>query len=275
MTDRARRVLVALVCLWLASVPLPAAAQSYRAQGIYPVFDGWEDLPDGSKLLYFGYMNRHGSEVTIPLGPDNTFEQAPADRMQPTNFLPGRNEHVFTVKVPKDFSGKLVWSLKSATGVQKATASLNQLYILEIEEEEPGAHLPPPAITAPNTTVKVGATLMLAPQVKAEVPKREAVIEGSGARQSGVSVTWNKHRGPGAVTFTRAPGAPAAAPAGRGRGQAVSTPGLFSVPCGATVTASCGAAQASFSEPGEYILRAVAHQGREQDDALVRVTVTP
>jgi hypothetical protein len=269
-----------LTCIGLLAMAGQLSAQSYRQQGIYPVFDGWEELPDGSKLIYFGYMNRHANEVTIPLGPDNSFEQQPADRMQPTHFLPGRHEHVFTVKVPKDFSptAKLVWSLKSAVGVQKATASLNQLYILEVEEEDPGTpHLPPPAIRVTEATTKVGTTLALAPRVTAEVPKREAVIEGSGARQSGVSVTWNMHRGPGQVTFSQAPGAPAAPRPGGGRGrpEAPPTPGLFSVPCGATVQASCGAAQVRFSAPGEYLLRAVAHQGREQSDALMRVTVTP
>ena len=270
-----RRVFAALCAVILITSGV-SFAQSYRQQGIYPVFDGWEELPDGSKLFYFGYMNRHAAEVQIPLGLDNGFEPAPADRVQPTNFLPGRHEHVFTIKMPKDFNGKLVWTVKSAAGIQKATASLNQLYILEIEEEDPGTpHLPPPTVTASAGSVKLGSTLALAPTVKAQVPARQAVIEGDrGARGGGVSVTWNKHRGPGTVTFTQAPGTPrAAAGSGRGRAEA-SVPGLFSVPCGSPIAAACGAVQAKFSEPGEYILRAVAHQGREQSDVLVRVTVT-
>jgi hypothetical protein len=272
------------VALLVAGVGLASPSlsygQTYRAPGIYPVFDGWEELPDGSKLFYFGYMNRHPTEIQIPLGADNGFEPAPVDRLQPTNFLPGRNEHVFTIKMPKDFNGKLVWTLKSGAGIQKATASLNQLYILEIEEEDPGTpHLPPPTVTAAAASVKLASTLALAPTVKAQAPARVANIEGDrGARGgAGVSVTWNKHRGPGEVTFTPAPGAPAraAAGAGRGRAEAANVPGLVSVPCASPVTAACGAAQAKFSEPGEYILRAVAHQGREQSDVLVRVTVTP
>lgn len=273
-----QRVLAAAVA-GILMTPAVSLAQTYRAPGIYPVFDGWEELPDGSKLLYFGYMNRHPNEVQIPLGPDNNFDVAPADRAQPTNFLPGRNEHIFTVKMPKDFNGKLVWTLKSGAGIQKATASLNQLYILEIEEEDPGTpHLPPPTITAPNATIKVGQTLALAPAVKATAPARVANIEGDrGARGgAGVSVTWNKYRGPGTVEFTAAPGAQArpAAAAGRGR-EAAAVPGLFAVPCASPITAACGAAQAKFSEPGEYVLRGVAHQGREQSDVQVRVTVTP
>ena len=274
----ARRVMLVALCLALTSLSVTSSAQTYRQQGIYPVFDGWEDLPDGSKLFYFGYMNRHTTQVTIPLGPDNNFEQSPADRLQPTNFLPGRNEHVFTVKVPKDFSGKLVWNLKTAVGAQKATASLDQLYILEIEEPEPGTpHLPKPQINAPAASVKLANALALVPQVKAEIPKREAVIEGSGARSAGVAVSWNKHRGPGDVTFSAPAGAPVvrAAAGGRGRPEAPPTPGVFTGQCAAPIDARCGAAMARFSEPGDYVLRAVAHQGREQGDVLVHVTVTP
>ena len=111
-----------LTALFVASLMLPqsAGAQNYRQLGIYPVFDGWETLPDGSMEFYFGYMNRHTTQITIPLGPDNTFEPAPADQNQPTNFLPGRHEHVFTIKKPKGFNGKLIWTLKSGVGVQKA-----------------------------------------------------------------------------------------------------------------------------------------------------------
>jgi hypothetical protein len=279
MTGHLTRRVFAAAFAALLLVPGISLAQTYRQQGIYPVFDGWEELPDGSKLFYFGYMNRHATEVQIPLGPDNSFDPAPADRTQPTNFLPGRNEHIFTIKMPKDFNGKLVWTVKSAVGVQKATGSTNQLYILEIEEEDPGTpHLPPPTITAQAATVKVGQTLALAPTVKATAPAREAVIEGDrgGRGGAGVSVTWNKHRGPGTVSFTAAPGAPARPAGGAGRGrEAANVPGLFAVPCASPVTAACGAAQAKFSEPGEYVLRAVAHQGREQSDVQVRVTVTP
>jgi hypothetical protein len=40
------------------------------------------------------------------------------------------------------------------------------------------------------------------------------------------------------------------------------------------VAAGCGAISARFSEPGDYVLRAVAQQGREQGDVLVHVMVT-
>jgi len=278
MRERMKRYVLMGLVVGVCGIPAMSSAQSYRQQGIYPVFDGWEDLPDGSKLIYFGYMNRHATEITIPVGADNGFEQAPADRMQPTNFLPGRHEHVFTVRVPKNFTGKLIWDLKTGVGLQKAIASLDQLYILEVEDE-PGEKVVPPEIKAADATVKISEALHLAPQVKAEAVKREAVIEGSGARQSGLAVIWNMHRGPGKVTFTAEPGArpvrPAAPAGGRARPEAPPVPGVFSAACALPAAPGCGAVAARFSEPGDYILRAVARQGREQRDVFVHVKVAP
>ncbi len=185
----------------------PVEAQNYRQPGVYPVFDGWTTLPDGSLEFYFGYMNRHPKQVTIPLGADNSFDPAPADLNQPTNFLPGRQEHVFTVTKPKGWNGKMVWSLKSEVGLQKATASTDQLYILEIEEEDPGVHVVPPDITARDVSGNVGQPIALGATVKATA-QAERVIEGSGPRNAGLTVSWNLHRGPGEVTFAPAPGAP-------------------------------------------------------------------
>ena len=250
------------------------AAQSYRQPGIYPVFDGWETHPDGTKEFYFGYMNRHATQVTVPLGADNTFEGAPADRNQPTNFLPGRHEHVFTITMPKDFTGKLIWTLKTEVGVQKATASPDQLYILEIEEEAPGEHVVPPQIAAGNVSGKAGQPINLTAQVKATAQK-ERVIEGSGPRSAALNVAWSLHRGPGTVSFQPAPGAaPRRATTGRGgRPEAPPIPGVFTVTCAFPIEASCGAASATFSAPGDYVLRAVAQQQREQARTFVRVSV--
>jgi hypothetical protein len=252
-----------------------AGAQNFRQPGIYPVFDGWEALPDGSLEFYFGYMNRHPMQVTIPLGPDNTFEGDTPDQNQPTNFLPGRQEHVFTIRKPKGWNGKLVWALKTEVGVQKANGSTDQLYILEIEEEDPGEHIAPPQIAAKDVAGKAGQPIALGADVKATAQK-ERVIEGSGPRNAGLSVAWSLHRGPGTVSFAPAPGAPAPrAAAGRGnRPPPAPTPGVFTTQCAFPITASCGAALATFSAPGDYVLRAVAQQQREQARAFVRVRVT-
>jgi hypothetical protein len=263
--------------------PGSALAQSYRQQpGIFPVFDGWDTAPDGSHVLLFGYMNRHPREVHVPLGSENGFEPGPVDRGQPTNFLPGRQRHVFTVKVPADFKDKLVWTLTTEVGAQKANASLNQLYILEeIEDSDPGAGVAPPQVGMVNADlrVKVADSLPLRPQIHAAALSQPQ-FGGSGAGD-GLTVWWSKYRGPGTVTFS------AAADAGRGGKPAAfdgREPGAFSVLCTVPPEPACGAATARFAEPGEYVLRVLARRRRAtrapvaqfvDGSTTVRVTVNP
>jgi hypothetical protein len=268
------RVLIAAAVL---ALPVESHSQGYRQRGISPIFDGWEELPDGSRLFYFGYINRHSTDVSIPIGADNGFAPQPADRGQPTTFLPGRHEHVFTIKVPATLTGKLVWSLKSEMGVQTANASFDQLYILEVREnDDPNAKPPVVALTA--LTARAGETVALKPSITPATASGRAEVEGAAAEAAGLNVAWSKYRGPGPVTFTASPNAPAAqrAPAagGRGRGEQA-RPGIFTVPCGAKPTAECGAVMAQFSAPGDYMLRAAARQDGLEGRAFVKVTVRP
>jgi hypothetical protein len=260
----------------------PAGAQSYRLRGISPIFDGWETLPDGSRLFYFGYINRNPDPLTIPIGAANNFEPAPADKNQPTFFLPGRHEHVFTVKPPPNFKGKMVWTLNSEMGVQTANASFDQLYILEEREnEDPNAK--PPAVAIADLTVKAGDMAALAPRVTPAAASRQVVVEGAANEAAGLTVNWMKYRGPGNVTLaavrTSEP-ARSTSPAGRGRGRGAASssasPGAtLTLSCGAKPAPGCGAATASFSEPGAYVLRVAARQDGLQGIAFVKVTVQP
>jgi hypothetical protein len=273
MFSRSSYCLLVTLCAALIVLPGTAGAQNYRQLGIYPVFDGWETLTDGSVEFYFGYMNRHTTAITMTVGPDNAFDPAPADQNQPTNFLPGRHEHVFTIRRPKGFNGKLIWTLTSGVGVQKAIASTDQLYILEVEQEDLGEHAVPPRIAATDASAKVGQPVAITAQIKATAQK-ERVIEGSGPRSAAVTVAWSLYRGAGGVSFEAAPGSPAPRDPGVGRG-ARPVAGVFTSSCPFPIAASCGAVRATFSAPGEYVLRAVAQQQREQARAFVRVRVEP
>jgi hypothetical protein len=273
MRDRQaiRRLIAALIVA--VGCAGAAAAQPYRQQGISPIFDGWEELPDHSRLFYFGYINRANTEVTIPVGAANGFNTTPADRGQPTSFLPGRHRHVFTIKStdPKD---KLTWTVKTEAGVQTANASFDLLYILEEREnEDPNAK--PPAIAAAPVVARVGETVRLAPQVTAATGGHAAAVEGTAADADGLTIYWSKYRGPGAVTFAEVPGAPkAAAPQSR-RAREAMAPGVFVSQCGEKPGTFCGSGMVTFSAPGEYLLRAAARQEEMQGLAFVRVTVNP
>ncbi len=64
---------------------------------------------------YFGYRNNSSETVAIPVGPNNRFRPAPADRGQPTVFQPGRSplwpDSAFAVR----FDGnELTWRLGNA-----------------------------------------------------------------------------------------------------------------------------------------------------------------
>ena len=128
MTSSTRALVLAPV-VWLALVAAtPAIAQVRwdRGQNVAPAYEGWERHPDGTRTMYFGYLNRNYEEMPhIPIGPNNYFEPGPADRGQPTRFYTRRQQFVFTVEVPADWGDKdLVWTLTHQGRTDQAFGSL-------------------------------------------------------------------------------------------------------------------------------------------------------
>ncbi len=122
--------LVFAVAAWVSD----ATAQTYsQGQNVAPAFEGWERNEDGSFTFLFGYMNRNWlEEVDVPVGEDNAFSPGPADRGQPTHFLPRRNRFVFKVRVPADWGDReLVWTLTSNGATERAYATLRPDYIVD------------------------------------------------------------------------------------------------------------------------------------------------
>src|SRR5260370_22038450 len=103
------------------------------AQGVGPVFEGYDTNPDGSFNMWFGYMNRnYEEEPDILVGPDNHFEPAPVDRGQPTHFTVRRHKDVFAVMVPKDFGDqKLIWTIAVHGQVAKVTGTLHRVWMID------------------------------------------------------------------------------------------------------------------------------------------------
>jgi hypothetical protein len=122
----------------MASLAMALAAASGAAQpsnpqipygaglNVAPVYEGWERNTDGSINMVFGYMNRNYEErPEIPIGPDNNFSPAPADRGQPTHFYPRRQQFMFKVRVPAEFGKQqLVWTLTRAGKTERAVGKL-------------------------------------------------------------------------------------------------------------------------------------------------------
>ena len=260
-----RGALVAIVGLLMAGAR--PAAQFEKT--ISSTFDGWTRLPDGSYELVFGYMNRNADEIEIPLGAANQLEPTPADRGQPTAFLPGRQRAAFRIRVPGDFKGKYTWTLTYAGMTQTATASLDQNYSLDVGDPEP------PTVKAPaDISARVNQPVKLTPIVGAAprppVPQNADIV----ARRSAgapISVWWSKFRGPGTITFGEGPKTTASGPTPRNREQPL---GSFRITCSNPPAADCGATTAQFSAPGTYLIRIVAAE-RSAANALLKVTVTP
>lgn len=129
------RVLSALLAwLWCSTVWAQYVPYYESGEGVAPAYEGYVINPDGSFTMLFGYMNENWEEeLNVPIGAHNSFSPGPADRGQPTRFLPRRNRNVFGVSVPADFGDQeLVWTLITREGVtQKAYGSLKRDYVLE------------------------------------------------------------------------------------------------------------------------------------------------
>ena len=122
------------VAVAAAVIATDTTAQTYqRGQNVAPAFEGWERNDDGSYNFLFGYMNRNWlEEVDVPIGELNSFSPGPADRGQPTHFLPRRNRFVFKVRVPADWGDReLVWTLTSNGVTEHAYATLRPDYVVD------------------------------------------------------------------------------------------------------------------------------------------------
>src|SRR5262249_60959324 len=102
-------------------------------QSVSPAYEGWTYAPDGSVLMYFGYMNSNWlQEFDVPVGPDNAIEPGGPDQGQPTHFYPRRSPFLFTIKLPKDFGSKeLIWTVTTNGKTEKAFASLKSDYEID------------------------------------------------------------------------------------------------------------------------------------------------
>src|SRR5688572_22741204 len=115
----------------------PLAAQTRltyaKGQSLAPAYEGWWPNEDGSFTLFFGYMNPNWEEeFDIPIGPDNTIQPSGPDQGQPTHFYPRRNPLLFTIRVPKDFGDReLIWTLTTHGRTARAYASLKSDYRID------------------------------------------------------------------------------------------------------------------------------------------------
>ena len=270
------------LALFAQAPQLPTAPIENAGQDMTGAFEGWFKNPDGTFSLLLGYFNRNmKQEMDIPVGPNNHIDPGGPDQGQPTHFLPRRQWGVFTVTVPKDFGDKkLTWTLVTNGRTDIIPVSLNPLWEISPFTEESMGNTPPSLAFAPEgpfvqgprpitttLTASVGTPVTLTVWAADDAK----VLEGAKKSPPGppLTVTWCKFRGPGTVIFAK------------------EKPELekveFKAPAGTKVSGKA-TTTATFSEPGEYVLRVVANDwsgdgGRGFQccwtNAMVNVSVKP
>jgi len=239
--------------LWPQQLPFEPSHEF--GQSITGAFEGWFPNADGSFSILLGYYNRNQKqELEIAPGPDNRIEPGGPDQGQPSHFLPGRQWGVFTIRVPKDFGDrKLTWTLTANGKTTAIPMSLNPLWEVEpfreasgnqppfvsFSEGGPWAQGPGGPTQSLTATLPEPAALTVWVADDANVP-----LAGGRPRTPVVTLAWSKFRGPGTVTFANP------------------RPAVEKAEISAPPSAKfAGKAQtsATFSEPGEYILRVVAN----------------
>jgi hypothetical protein len=252
-------------------------------------------------------------ELDVPVGPDNTLDPGGPDQGQPTHFLPRRNRFVFKVRVPRDWGEKeLIWTLTTRGKTEKAYATLRTDSKVDdvVKASETGAlgagtsspevraNKPPEIkIDGPKTrSVRVGESLPLGAWVTDDgVPKprglgldqttqavRRAEAEGRRGvnpafippRQStvgkrvGLHLSWFVYRGAGTVTFD-----PSQIKVWEDTRTGANSPWAPLWVRPALPADGKWVAQATFDEPGTYVLRARADDGALAADEDLTITV--
>ena len=247
-----------------------------RGRNVQPVFEGWEQNTDGSYTMVFGYLNRNYEErPVIPVGDNNSFQPGPVDRGQPTHFYPRRQQFVFEVQVPADWGEQdLVWAVTHNGRTDYARGHLWPVWEIDdgvmqlnrgtgsadayTDNQRPRVAIDSRDLAEVTLPDSLQLTVIasddgipppnprLADRTPRRGPKSQAIVDPRSAAVTGLAVTWLHWRGPGAVTFDPQ------VPAIDDQGRAVTT--------------------VTFSEPGTYVLQAVA------DDTVlvtpINVTVT-
>ena len=271
---------------------------------IIPIMEGWYDNGDGSVTASLGYHNRNNEEMHIPIGPNNFIEPERFNGMQPTHFNVGRDTGVFTIDIPADMvaAGEDVWwNLKvgEAEILRVPARKTNGAYQLDRNPRPQGTVEPTGWVyedgargTGPN-----GVTADFRGQVRVGTPVELTVhAEDTSVRDPEdprftsllpLRLSWYQHQGPGRIEFGRHANHPEIVRPEGERPRRGDFPGNNNQPNVVILPEPRGTATvyATFSEPGEYVVRTVIDNWNAPDSSegnqccwtnvYTRVTVSP
>jgi hypothetical protein len=285
----------AIGVLAIALVTAASAQVAVETANVAPVYEGWEANPDGTFNLVFGYFNRSWSEMPIvPIGAGNMIAPGAPDQGQPTYFQPRRNHFVFRIKVPADFGTKeVVWTLTTLGKTEKAHGTLKPDYVIDdmimmSNIGAGGALSSTPDMVgnmapvmklegAKALTAAVGQPVTLSATVTddkkpatRQMPKTlggDYLLPNSA---KGLRFSWFVYRGDGAKATFDPPQAKVWEDT-RDGGNSPWSAGWTNPPWPADGRQT---ARVTFSEPGTYTIRGIAHDGglSSVDDIVVIVT---
>ena len=268
----------------------PLQPNSPGNRTLAPFMEGWYENEDGSYTISFGYLNLSQDTLEIPLGADNFLDPADFDGMQPTTFYPGHNRGIFTVTLSALLKDQDVWwTLRKENGEVtrvpgRTGAAAYQLDWnvrphgtvpprVSFDSERDEGRGPPGIVAARTLTVSAGAPLTVSINVREASERDRADYRFFDALT--LRVVWSKHQGPGKVEFTRHESTPVPEEAdtpsrgsggGRGGFPGASPPGPETITVPDDVQRTVRVV-ATFSEPGEYVLRAQVDNFRAPDSS--------
>jgi hypothetical protein len=284
-------VTLAAATLWLPPVGAQAPA---RGQNVVPAYEGFWRNADGTYDLMFGYYNRNWEEeLDVPVGPGNTLDPGGPDQGQPTHFFPRRNQFVFKVRVPANFGNKeVVWTLTTNGQTEKAYGTLRPQYAVDetvmmanfgaggqtgFVPDMMGNKAPELKVEGEKKrTAKVGEPVALSAVAtddgKPKARPMPAFLIGQSHflpnAATGLRLSWFIYRGPGKVAFD--PPQTKVWQDHRDGGNSPWSAGWTTPPA---PPENRWTARATFSEPGTYVLRALASDGGLINYEDVTVTV--
>lgn len=265
---------------------------------VAPMFNGWIKNSDGSVTMVFGFANRNAEEIVdVPLGPNNFIEPSQFDGVQPTHFptytrggFVGVQERgAFAVTVPADMAGtEVVWTL-SHNGRSYSIPGRTTSTAYEMSRGERALGTLKPAIRfTPSGAESTDEEGIYAARITTAVGRPvtlTAFAQDRGNRSDydveqlvyPLGTEWIMHQGPVGATIDfdreKITGRERASAEG-GESGANNTNGWTEV-----------TTRATFSEPGDYIVRLRVDNFSAPDsqfdnvccwsNAYVPVTVTP
>ena len=273
---------------------LPYMLKYNRGQNVQPIFQGWSPNPDGTYEMHLGYLNRNYMEkLHIPVGPDNNIEPGGPDQGQPTFFYTRNNRQIFSVTVPADFGDQeLVWTLTVRGRTEQAVGWLQPEWEIDPtfggrrQGEENRRNLAPAVTISAPTSVAIGDKLTLTASIT-----DDGLPTPRGARQLQRNRAIGQEVPPILVPPEGTPEPPKNLPQlnvnARGRQNQASPPDGLSMsyivwlgpedvafePPFSMVENGTAETEASFLQPGTYVLQGRAYDGNKSTYEFITVNV--